>query len=252
MNTSGFHPSWSGRISRQELITNYDPDRFTAVFSEKTQDHIDLTWKERRADALQRGVSVFNAPLIRLNKLQSGSTGALHIELGNTDYRQYMGTRSPDFTGQRANPIGTYLIPITSDGFIPLGRRSLQAEVNSGKYFTFGGFLEADTDMRGGVPDMFACMQREMLEETSLTISPDNLMLIGVIDDLIHCHPEFSFISRLDVDSVMFKNMLWQNELNSLSFVAVDDLPDFVARNSTQIVPTLRGALNIFMETVIP
>ena len=104
--------------------------------------------------------------------------------------------------------------------------------------------------MRGGVPDLFACMQREMLEETGLTISPDNLMLIGVIDDLINCHPEFSFISRLDVDSVMFKNMLWQNELSSLTFVAVDDLPDFVARNSTQIVPTLRGALNIFMETV--
>ena len=98
---------------------------------------------------------------------------------------------------------------------------------------------------------MFACMQREMLEETSLTISPDNLMLIGVIDDLINCHPEFSFISRFDVDSAMFKNMLQQNELCSLSFVAVEDLPDFVARNSTEIIPTLRGALNIFMKTVI-
>ena len=97
---------------------------------------------------------------------------------------------------------------------------------------------------------MFACMQREMLEETGLTISPDNLMLIGVIDDLIHCHPEFSFISRFDVDSAMFKNMLWQNELSSLNFVAVEDLPDFVARNSAEIVPTLRGALNIFMKTV--
>ena len=251
MNTSGFHPSWSGRISRQELITNYDPDHFATVFSEKTQNHIDLTWKERRAVALQRGVSVFNAPLIRLNEFQSDNNGALHIELGNTDYRQYIGTRSPDFTGQRANPIGTCIIPITSDGFIPLGRRSLQAEVNAGKYFTFGGFLEADTDMRDGVPDLFACMQREMHEETGLTISPDNLMLIGVINDLIHCHPEFSFISRLDVDSVMFRNMLWQNELNSLSFVAVEGLPDFVARNSTEIVPTLRGALNIFMESAI-
>ena len=251
MNTSGSHPSWSGRISRQELTANYDPDRFTAVFSEKAQDHIDLMWRERRAVALQRGVSLFNAPLIRLNKFQSGNNGALHIELDNTDYKQYIGTRSADFTGQRANPIGTCLIPITSDGFIPLGRRSLQAEVNAGKYFTFGGFLEADTDMRGGVPDLFACMQREMREETGLTISPDNLTLISIIEDVIHCHPEFSFISRLDVDSVMFRNMSWQNELNSLSFVAVEELPDFVARNSAEIVPTLRGALNICMESAI-
>lgn len=249
MNTSEYKLAWVGQISEQQLTVNYDLAQFCADISDDEQSLIDVAWQKRREHAIQNGVSVFNAPLIRLSRHIPGNDGTLHLELGKTDYKQYIGTRSPSFSGSRANPIGTCLLPITSDGFIPLGMRSPNADVNAGKYFTFGGFLDANIDMKHGIPDVFSCMRREMQEETGLTISNENLWLIGIVDDLIFCHPEFSFLSYLDIDSNSFRETTWQNELSSLTFIAVDDVHNFVATNNDRIVPTLLGTLNIFMKT---
>jgi hypothetical protein len=67
MNTSEYKLAWVGQISEQQLTVNYDLAQFCADISDDEQNLIDVAWQKRREHAIQNGVSVFNAPLIRLS-----------------------------------------------------------------------------------------------------------------------------------------------------------------------------------------
>ena len=140
-----FETLWTGCCSRAKVSITYQP--VPQVFQEWEIDHIRSSWKSRTEQAAREGLSIYNSKIVRLIHFHSAIDGSVALVVGPTDYRDYVATRDPSLSIQRANPVGTCVIPITRDGFVPLGRRSASSEVNAGKYFTFGGFFDAQSDI---------------------------------------------------------------------------------------------------------
>jgi 8-oxo-dGTP pyrophosphatase MutT (NUDIX family) len=212
------------------------------------QTIVDRRWDEALARATEEGRRLFNALVYRLDDLRVHD-GRMHISYGRTCYRDYAMTRGTCAAKPWANnpdPIGSAVIASTTDGFIPLGRRSRSADVNPGRYFTFGGFFDPEDVNESGNADIFQCAAREWKEETGLMISPDNLSLISVVYDLVHPHPEIGFFTRLQQSRKEISKSDWAAELDDLIFLQEDKLVDFARANADEFVDSLLGAIEAF------
>jgi 8-oxo-dGTP pyrophosphatase MutT (NUDIX family) len=210
---------------------------------------IQIAWAHAVETAKANGRQLYNAELYRLSSLTSNRND-LALTYGRTCYRDYAMTRA---TCNRAawsgnpDPIGTAIIAVTADGHVPLGRRSLAADVNPGRYFTFGGFFDqADGDIKEGSADIFACAAREWHEETGLPLKVDELRLISVVYDLVHPHPEIGFSVRLALTAKEMAESQWASELHDLELIPIADLPAFAATRAEQFTESLLGTIEVF------
>jgi len=74
-----------------------------------------------------------------LKKIEGQTPETVVLELADTQYKTYASLKNEDVACM-PDPIGTHIILITSDGYIPFVKRSDSVEVNKNKIFTFGGF----------------------------------------------------------------------------------------------------------------
>jgi 8-oxo-dGTP pyrophosphatase MutT (NUDIX family) len=190
----------------------YRQDQFTIVYNPtlrmpKTAEierWMESLWQEKLAQAKVQGTRLFDAPLFRFVSAQS--TGAqLTLTIGDTSYKEYVTTRTPEFT--RAHPrqdLGNALsvcsVIETSDEVILLEKRQ-GVDVYVGRYHVIGGFFERmlDTD-QGKQPDPFAAMRREIREETG--IQADDIRdqhCLGIVYDVTTPHAELCFLTRLHI-----------------------------------------------------
>lgn len=236
-------------FTRRSLSVDYQPHVWSADRSDGETCHIDELWQQRELRSRAEGRDLYDSELYRLDSFSVRPEGiALH--LGDTSYKEYVATRHPSCTMKRADPIGTAIIPISADGFIPVGRRSSKAEVNPGRFFTFGGFFDRqqDCDRNTGLPDLFHCAQREVKEEFGLALTEEALEGLGIVYDELSCHPEISFGCRLPLAKTDLHELDWSSELADLTFVHVGDLEHFVRDNEEEITSTLVGGFALFSK----
>lgn len=214
-------------------------DRYT----EHELAQIEEIWSKRKQDVVQKGGNIFDAPIIALTSLVADKENLL-ITCGLTSYRHYVGTRNPEIDITRADPIGSIVIPISADGYIPIGRRSQSAEANPGKLFTFGGFFDPKEDLdQRGEPDIKACISREIEEELGCQIARRDICLLGLIYDDIFCHPEVVALASIDGRGDQIRAMGWQAELDLLDLVHASELDQFVGDRAADITPPFKSAL---------
>lgn len=158
------------------------------------------TWARCEDEARSEGVLLFNGPMVRHLRHRVGD-GRLAIEVGPTDYANFMGTnycnyaRGDEFGWELyGNPIGTSASLITSDGWVLYGRRSGNVACHAGYVHTFGGCLEP-ADRRGdGSFDGFECLRRELKEELGFEPADVTRMVcLGLIRDATIRQPELIF-----------------------------------------------------------
>ncbi|WP_154664987.1 hypothetical protein [Allorhizobium undicola] len=248
-SSSQYHIAWSGRCSEEAVTTIFDDKVNNAVYSVSDLVLIDQQWQARERTAASEGRRLYNSAIFRLASHQQRTDGNLVLHVGVTDYREYVATRSEKQDIARANPIGTCVIPVTVDGRIPIGRRSQAAEVNPGKFFTFGGFFDAALDLKGTTPNIFSCIQREVQEEIGIELASSALELVGIVNDLVNIHPEISFVANLEMSSSEVASSGWKAELDDLIFVQAKDCLEFLNKHRLDFTPTLIGALEIFAGT---
>lgn len=228
----------------EDLIIQYN--NTTWPMSSESVALIEKTWEDKKAESKKNHTNLFNSNLFRLDKLEHSSSNTI-MHLSNTSYKAYVGTRDYSYQGFRSNAIGTAILPILSDGYIPLGLRSMDADANPGKFFTFGGFFENPNDIntKTGCPCIFKCALRELEEELATSFKGMNLTGLGVVYDNVLCHPEVSFLAEMPMTRDEVKKLNWSIELSSLIFIHISEISNLISSRYLEIAPSLIGGLKL-------
>ena len=240
-----------GLYRPDQLIITYNPSLHMPI-TPAIQSWIDTLWQQNLVAAREKGIPLFNTNLFRLISVASQPDGTLHLELGNTSYKEYTTTRVPGFfqnhTRQElSNALAVCSVIETSDGYILLDKRQ-GVDVHVGRYHVIGGFFERDLDM-AGQPDPFQAMRREIREETGIqAVDIREQYCLGVVYDLTTPHGELCFLTCLNIPLAEVQTRTPEdNEVKQLSSLAVMEasLRDFVLKYHGNISPT--GEANLLM-----
>ncbi len=234
-------------FSPSSLAVDYRKEHWSAAYGAAESERVESLWGERMLSAQADGRSLYDSDLFRLHSFSAHGQGVT-LHLGDTSYKHYVATRSPAWSGARADPIGTAIILLSADGYVPLGHRSPTAEVNPGLFFSFGGFFDRtiDFDAKTKTPNPFACAIREIEEEIGLVVSPGQLTGLGIVYDRQNCHPELSFGCKLPLTRAELSTLDWSSELSDLTFIPALSLGDFVEKRASEIASTLVGGFQLF------
>jgi ADP-ribose pyrophosphatase YjhB (NUDIX family) len=175
------------------------------------EERIARFWEEQSAHAEARGRRLYNGDLVRLVSLRSEAQ-SLHLELGRTCFRDFVGTNLRGAAGEtavdpgeRANPLGVSAAVVTRDGYLVLGRRRGELYVHGGFLHTFGGLVES-LDRRGdGTVDLEGAIRRELAEEARVEGHEiADVVVTGLVRDRGLMQPELLF----DVTTTLTRSAL--------------------------------------------
>ncbi len=161
---------------------------------------INQVWTSAVALARVEDAILFDGDLVRLRSTTIRGS-SLHVELGPTSYRAFMGTNmnggimtNPKHRGFLANPLGISASVITQDGFVAYGRRGRRVAYHAGYVHPFGGMVDQGDRREDGHVDLFGAMQRELEEELGLTREDvADAVVIGLVRDRRLLQPELIF-----------------------------------------------------------
>ncbi len=245
-----------GLFRPDQLIITYHP-ALRMPTSLAVQQWIDTFWARKLAEAQERGVPLFDAPLYRFVDVEVRADGSLHVTLGDTSYKEYVTTRATEFSAGRqrrelGNAVAVCSVVETSDGFILLDKRR-GVDVYVGRYHVIGGFFERDLDrLENGQPDPFGAIRREIREETGIqSVDIAEQYCLGLVYDLATPHAEFCFLTRLHIPLSEVKTRIpEENEIKQLErlYVTEQSLSDFIERNHGNISATGEPNLLLYGE----
>jgi len=212
-------------------------------------------WERCRRKAEQSGALLFNGPLGRYLRHRV-EAGRLVVEVGPTDYADWMGTnycnwpRGGEFGWELySNPIGTTATLITSDGWLLYGRRSRRVACLAGYIHTFGGCLEPDERRADGTFDVFESVLRELKEELDLAAADVTRMVcLGLIRDATIRQPELIFDTHVRQSRGQIEALLRPDDPHAEhdAIVALRDEPAAAVpfiRSADRIAPVAVGAI---------
>jgi 8-oxo-dGTP pyrophosphatase MutT (NUDIX family) len=243
----------SGPFTREQLrIAWYEEPRGPHAMLDAL---VDRTWKAELEAARRDGRVLFNGQLVRLLRHRVRG-GALELDVGPTDYREFMGTnylnwrRLPEFGYEFfSNPIGTSAVLVTCDGWLVLGRRNDRVACHPGYIHSFGGGLEAGEKGPDGTFDAFAATARELKEELRIEAGDIAWMsCLGLIRDAAIRQPELIFDARLRLSRADLNGRLRVDDPDEehIEILACMDEPcalvSFV-RDSRKMAPVALGAI---------
>lgn len=193
-----------------------------------------------------------NDELLRLADLVA-TPDRLSLALGSTDYRQFVGTRSgvapaePLRGDGLANPLGTSVVAVTADGHVLVARRPGTSDINPGRWFLVGGFLEpSDLTDGGGV---FGGAEREVREELGLDAQDiSGMRCTGLVYDEVVLHPELCFTTSLSLDLDDVRRRRGDGELPAVEGVPADaeGLTSWLVAEGSTVVPTAAASVLLY------
>lgn len=245
-----------GLFRPDQLIITYQPS-LRMPTSPVIQQWMDTFWTQKLAEAQERGVPLFDAPLYRFVDVETRADGNLYVTLGDTGYKEYVTTRAPEFSAGRqrqelGNALAVCSVVETSDGYILLDKRR-GVDVYVGRYHVIGGFFERGLDhLENGQPDPFGAIRREIREETG--IKPADIAeqyCLGLVYDLATPHAECCFLTRLHIPLSEVKTRIpEENEIKQLEtlYATEQSLREFIKGNHGNISATGEPNLLLYGE----
>ena len=91
----------AGGIDKSCVRVSYDPEQFGRQLH-PSDERIDECW----AEACAANARLFNGEKFRLHRVSSTNDAGVHLQLGLTDYKDYLGTNRRPHTEFRALAIG--------------------------------------------------------------------------------------------------------------------------------------------------
>ncbi|MDP9314407.1 MAG: NUDIX hydrolase [Chloroflexota bacterium] len=192
----------AGSFLQHQLCVRYDDQCGRIPLPPQRAAQLEQAWVAHTRWTRSNNLEPCNDQLVRLVDLRVNERGSvLHLELSGTDYREFVGTRTPDLydprdRAQLANPLGTSAVVITADHKILCGRRPINANINPGRYFLLGGFMTpADLASPDG---LFGGIVREIHEETGIAPGAhQQTYCTGLVYDTQILHPELCFSTHV-------------------------------------------------------
>lgn len=235
-----------GLFRPEQLAIDYDPS-LTMPLTPAIRAWMEELWREKLAQARQRNVPLYDAPLFRFISAEVVDGETLRLVLGDTGYKEYVTTREPEFSSHHTrqelgNALGVCSVVETSDGHILLDKRE-GVDVYVGRYHVIGGFFERGRDTTNAAhPDPFAAVSREIHEETG--VLPTDIRqqyCLGAAYDLLTPHAELCFLTLLTIplETVLDRTPLDREikRLRSLRSTA-EDLRAFILEQHGNISAT--------------
>ncbi|SRR6266567_2642176 len=240
-----------------EILTRglYRPDQLTITYnpslrmptSPAIQHWMDTLWTQKLANAQEKHIPLFDAPLYRFVSVASQPGETLHLVLGDTGYKEYVTTRVPEFFHGRdrqelGNALSVCSVVETSDDYILLDKRQ-GVDVYVGRYHVIGGFFERDRDHTANAqPDPCAAIRREIREETGIQLTDiKEQYCLGAVYDLATPHAELCFLTRLSIPlAEVQKRVPEEDEIKQLEVLKVteESLRDFLVKHHGNISAT--------------
>jgi len=236
----------------EQLVVHYD-SALRMPITPEILAWMDAQWEHKLKLAREQKSLLYESQLFRFVSLQSCADGTLQLVLGDTTYKEYVTSRTPEFAQGRTrhalgNAMAVCSVVETSDGAILLDKRQ-GVDGYQGRYHVIGGFFERERDMAGVVPDPFSAMRREIREETGIQ-STDivEAYCLGGVYDLGLPHGELCFLHRLHIPlSTALTRQPEDNEIQQLLtlHVTATSLRDFILTHHGNISAT--GEANLLL-----
>lgn len=191
---------FSERITAQHIEFKYESN--STEYKMEELAYIEKQWQTTLARNTAKPDAVFNGDLFSLLSWNIRN-GKLELALGDTNYKEYVGTRNHEFKRKFpctriANPLAVCAVIVTNDGEILIERRN-GVDVYGGSFHVIGGFMDRNMDIVNGVlGGPFYAIKREVREETFLDISNSLGGLTGLVYDEKTPHPELCFSFNVD------------------------------------------------------
>ncbi len=246
-----------GRLPVRILARGDFDARAVRVVDQGHRPHIDdralaAHWEAHTGVLRRQGQRPRNDELLRLTATVA-TPGELSLVLGRTDYRQFVGTRTGAAPAQPlrgdglANPLGTSVVAVTVDGHILVTGRPQSSDINPGRWFLVGGFLEPSDLADGG--GVFAGAEREVREELGLGAGEvSNTRCTGLVYDDIVLHPELCFTTSLSLSLDEVCQRRGDGELAAVRGAPADadGLARWLVAAGSTVVPTAAACLLLF------
>ncbi|HKG26624.1 MAG TPA: NUDIX domain-containing protein [Thermomicrobiales bacterium] len=217
--------------------------QYTTVPSE-VEKLIAESWALAEIEAATRGQELFAGPMTRLLRWSS-SDGTLTLDLGPTDYRQFVGTnlRHPELARKYgrdalANPLGVSAAVFTSDGHIVVQRRSEHVFEYPGYFHVCGGNVEP-VDVEGpNAPGVFAAVRRELDEELGIGDAQiADITCLGLSENRATLKPDLLFAAEVTLTADAFA-ATGNAEYSDLVFIGGEaSLAEYLIENSHRCSP---------------
>ncbi len=242
-----------GCYTPEQLVLDYNPVYRVSLTTEM-QTELERLWHEKLALAEKQAFLLFDGKLFRWIYVEERNDRTLRVKLGDTSYKEYVATRTPEFSQQLtreelSNPLSVCSVIETLDGYILLEKRE-GTDAHNGRFHVIGGFMERGKDDEGHTPDAFGAMNREMHEETGI-LEQDirEQYCLGMVYDTLVPHPELCFVTRLNIPlTTLSKRKPEDNEVKELRMLRVTaaTLKESILTHHGNISPTGEAALILY------
>lgn len=245
-----------GCYTAEQLVIDYNPTHRVS-FTAEMRTEMERAWQDTLVQAKEQDFPLFDGKLFRLMYAEERDDKTLRVKLGDTSYKEYVATRTPEFSQQLtrdelSNPLSVCSVIETLDGYILLEQRQ-GTDVHDGRFHVIGGFMERDKDSdnnKGHAPDPFGAMNREMREETGIQERDiREQYCLGMVYDTLVPHPELCFVTRLNIPlTTLSKRKPEDNEVKELRMLRVTatTLKESILANHGNISPTGEAALILY------
>ncbi len=242
-----------GCYTPEQLVIDYNPAH-RASFTAKMRTEMERVWYDKLTQAKKQDFPLFDGQLFRLIYAEERDDKTLRVKLGDTSYKEYVATRTPEFSRQLtrdelSNPLSVCSVIETLDSYILLEKRQ-GTDVHDGRLHVIGGFMERGKDTKDDKPDPFGAMNREMREETGIQERDiHEQYCLGMVYDTLVPHPELCFVTRLNIPlTALSKRKAEDNEVKELQMLRVTatTLKESLLANHGNISPTGEAALILY------
>ncbi len=192
-----YHTLFTGRFAPTEVSVQWE-DSPPALAAE-LQAAIDAAWEGLKPNPH------FNGRIARLEEWGIEG-GALRLRLCPSEYKHllYSNAHASEIISswgeeQLARALGISVVVVSADGRILLMERSDQVGEYPGCYDLFGGHINPPAP--GEIPDVFASMEKELVEELALPPGTAAMSLFGLLLTWETRKPELLFTARCGMES---------------------------------------------------
>ncbi|GAC1394272.1 MAG: hypothetical protein NVS4B11_08010 [Ktedonobacteraceae bacterium] len=245
-----------GCYAPEQLVIDYNPAHHIALTAEMRTE-MERIWHNNLLLAQEHAFPLFDGKLFRFMYAEERTDRTLRVKLGDTSYKEYVTTRTPEFVQQLtragvSNPLSVCSVIETLDGFILLEKRQ-GTDVHEGRFHVIGGFMEREKDHKDDeahTPDPFGAMNREMREETGIQERDiREQYCLGMVYDTLVPHPELCFVTRLNIPlPTLSKRKPEDTEVKELRMLRVTaaSLKESILTHHGNISPTGEAALILY------
>ncbi|WXG47437.1 MAG: NUDIX hydrolase [Candidatus Atabeyarchaeum deiterrae] len=235
-------------FNRERLMISYQ--NAEKKYPKEATKLIERIWLEKKAS----GIRLFDGKLFEVISYKTRDQ-ILSLELQNTSYKYLVGTREAEFVSKFgsemiSNSLSVGAVVVSSDDCFVLGKRRSDLYFNPGKYSTIAGTMDPEKDFKGGNPDPFEAILRELFEEKGVEESNvRDALCLGLIYNIEYKQTYMPFYIKLGISCGALQNSSpREEEFERFIYVKADGngVSDFLAKNLEQVSQTCQGNILMF------